>query len=126
MAKPILLLDFDGVCHSYTSGWRGATNIPDPPVEGMWEFLEVAVHHFEVHIFSSRSHQDGGIVAMVAWFLRHADSDSRRDIVRKVLHFPLGKSPAFITLDDRALCFTGKWPEMETLLHFRPWSKRRS
>ena len=29
MSKPILCLDFDGVLHSYTSGWRGA-RIPDP------------------------------------------------------------------------------------------------
>ena len=31
MPKPILCLDFDGVVHSYTSGWKGADVIPDPP-----------------------------------------------------------------------------------------------
>ena len=50
--KPILCLDFDGVCHSYISGWQGAGVIPDPPVDGMWEFLETAIGVFEVDIFS--------------------------------------------------------------------------
>ena len=61
MGKPILCLDFDGVLHSYTSGWRGATIIPAKPVPGAVEFLVKAVQHFDVQVFSSRSHQEGGI-----------------------------------------------------------------
>jgi len=38
MSKPILLIDFDGVIHSYTSGWQGAGVISDPPVEGAFDF----------------------------------------------------------------------------------------
>ncbi len=34
MTKPILCVDFDGVVHSYTSGWKGETVIPYPPVNG--------------------------------------------------------------------------------------------
>ena len=41
--KPILCMDFDGVIHSYESGWRGATIIPDVPVEGALEFLKAAI-----------------------------------------------------------------------------------
>ena len=36
-----ILLDFDGVIHSYTSGWKGAGVIPDPPVPGAIDFLRI-------------------------------------------------------------------------------------
>jgi len=124
--KPILCLDFDGVCHSYTSGWQGATVISDPPVPGMWRFLEAAVQAFQVHIYSSRSHEIGGTEAMRRWFRQHAASQYRRDIVEKWLLFPLEKPPAMVTLDDRALTFTGVWPTVEALLAFEPWTRHRS
>ena len=30
-----VVFDFDGVVHSYTSGWQGEDTIPDPPVPGI-------------------------------------------------------------------------------------------
>jgi hypothetical protein len=121
---PILCLDFDGVCHSYTSGWQGATVIPDPPVDGMWAFLEEAIHHFEVHIYSSRSHQEGGIAAMRQWFVDHGNSVDRQEIAKERLTFPTEKPPAFVTLDDRAVTFTGVWPSIDMLTAFKPWGRR--
>lgn len=53
MNKPILVLDFDGTCHSYMSGWQGADVVLDPPVDGFFEFIESASRHFSIHIFSS-------------------------------------------------------------------------
>jgi hypothetical protein len=116
--KPILCLDFDGVCHSYTSGWLGADVIPDPPVDGLKEFLEQALTVFDVHIFSSRSHQEGGIVAMVTWFWQHCGVEITEAIV-----FPTAKPPATVSIDDRALTFTGKWPTVESLQNFKTWQK---
>ncbi len=131
MNKPILCLDFDGVIHSYTSGWKGADVIPDPPVPGAIEFLLTALDHFTVVIYSSRSGQRGGIDAMVAWLKQHApdswDDDAYHDPTFRGLcniDFAGEKPAAFLTIDDRAICFDGTWPTIESLKEFKPWNKK--
>lgn len=127
---PILCLDWDGVIHSYVSGWKGAEVIPDPPVAGAIAFLYEAVKHFEVHIYSSRSHQAGGIEAMQTWLKRY-DTEYRIDWqvpasctpLLLSVQWPTEKPSAFVTIDDRALTFTGEWPDMESLRTFKPWNK---
>src|SRR5882672_9416305 len=110
MSKPILCLDFDGVIHSYQSGWKGADVIPDPPVPGAFDFIDRAREHFIVAIFSSRSHQVGGKAAMVAW-LRHWMAemwgDDRALSVIADLEFPDAKPAAKVSIDDRAITFDG-------------------
>ena len=127
MRKPILCLDFDGVVHSYTSGWRGADTIPDPPVPGALQFIAAAMEHFTVAIFSSRSHQPGGLEAMHRWlgywsvdptYGRPSDFDHG---AWGAIEWPLDKPPAFLTIDDRAITFSGEWPSMEMLKSFKPW-----
>jgi hypothetical protein len=62
--RPILCLDFDGVIHSYSSGWKGAHIIPDAPVDGVGLFLLKSVQHFRIAIYSSRSRSLRGRRAM--------------------------------------------------------------
>jgi hypothetical protein len=135
--KPILCLDWDGVIHSYSSGWKGADVIPDPPVPGALAFIEGAIEHFTVAIFSSRSNQPGGIHAMRE-YLRDAAMEyiakthglggvDRREVVddlMNALSWPTEKPPALVTIDDRAVQFTGTWPSYRELLDFQPWNKR--
>lgn len=135
MSKPILCLDFDGVLHSYASGWVAANFIPDPPVPGALEFLYSALDHFEICIFSSRSGQPGGIAAMRVW-LRYWVTKELTPIERanKIINqicsdkrsWPTTKPPAFLTIDARALTFDGNWNNFkpELLLAFKPWNKR--
>jgi hypothetical protein len=124
VAKPILCLDFDGVIHSYASGWKGADIIPDPPVAGAADFIVAAQKHFTIAVYSSRSGQAGGIDAMKRYvhkLIIDADHDgSAFDAVT----WPTEKPPAQITIDDRALTFMGVWPRMSELLVFQPWNKR--
>lgn len=137
MPKPILVLDFDGVLHSYASGWQGSTIISDPPTPGMVPFLRKAVDVFDVQILSSRTRYPGGIEAMQNWLEKEVleyydcryhmgsprDSDNAQAIISQI-KFPLHKPAAFLTIDDRAIAFTGKWPDIETLKGFQPWNKK--
>jgi hypothetical protein len=49
----------------------------------------------------------------------------RQDLCAR-LHFPVHKPPAMVTLDDRAITFTGTWPDMERLRTFQPWTRNTS
>lgn len=128
MSKPILCLDFDGVLHSYTSGWKGADTIPDPPVSGAIAFLRDAVKRFRVCIFSSRSSQSGGQQAMRQWLgywvLEERLSDDEDLAWASAIEWPTEKPPALVTIDDRAITFTGEWPSLDDIAAFRPWNKR--
>lgn len=133
-ANPIICVDFDGVIHSYVSGWKGADVIPDPPVEGAIDWL---VAHLPVPdalgmapeyigpepvIYSARSGQRGGIKAMQEWLVKHGlDEWYIRD---KILKFPKEKPPAFLTLDDRCICFSGRFPTTEEMVAFTSWQKK--
>lgn len=118
--KPILCLDFDGVLHSYISGWQGAEQVPDAPVEGAGPFLESAINVFDIYVFSSRSGQPGGISAMEEWCVAHFGP-----VITSRLSFPVRKPPALVTIDDRAIQFDGTWPDVTELKAFQPWNKRK-
>ncbi len=134
--KPLLALDFDGVLHSYDSGWQGADVVNDPPVPGAMEFVLSARKEFTLAVFSARSGQPGGIIAMQDWMHRHLLNEALilyRD--EKVAHIQVGKTmgkiqwptekpPAFVTIDDRAITFTGTFPDLDQLKAFRPWNKQ--
>ena len=119
MKAKLICLDFDGVIHSYATGWQGADQIPDPPVPGALDFLRrlVADDRFSVAIYSSRSGSMGARGAMRAWLRSHGLESE----VLAAISFPTSKPPAWVTIDDRAFTFTGQWPELETLASFRPW-----
>jgi hypothetical protein len=128
--KPILCLDFDGVIHSYASGWKGPDVIPDPPVAGAINFIRDALHHFRVAIYSSRSGQPGGIAAMQVWLGQHMHahgmSEAEQLKIAAAIEWPTEKPPAAVTIDDRALTFDGTWPSMIDLIDFQPWNKRQT
>ena len=122
--KPILCLDFDGVIHSYASGWKGADIIPDPPVDGAIDFISRALEHFRVAIYSSRSGQENGRYEMRKWLRRYWLEAGLPGDREQEIEWPTEKPAAFITIDDRALTFDGTWPEIEALKSFKPWNKK--
>lgn len=121
--KPILCLDFDGVIHSYKTGWKGESIISDPPVEGALEFMYDALHHFRVAIYSSRSSTPGGINAMQRWLEQYCREKWRAGWWLEV-EWPTHKPSAFVTIDDRAILFEGKFPPINQLLDFKSWVEK--
>ena len=117
----IVLVDFDAVVHLYRDGWKGPTNIYDEPVPGAFEFLADMVAHpqLDPQIYSARSRHEGGIDAMQRWM---TEKGCPSDVVC-ALAFPTEKPAAWLTIDDRAFCFQGKFPTAEFLLHYQPWNK---
>lgn len=128
MNKPILCLDFDGVIHSYTSGWKGADVISDPPVEGAISFMLQALNAgWDVVIYSSRSKDPHGVANMRRWLKEHAGGcwwETPAGPGLEDVRFEYQKPAAFLTIDDRALTFTGVWPDPKELFNFKPWNKK--
>ena len=118
MNKPILCLDFDGVIHSYERGWQSG-EIYGTPTEGFREWAERAYGSFRLVIYSSRSKDPEGIPAMTAWLEKYGINPARFEFAHE-------KPPAFLTIDDRALTFKGRWDEFdpESLREFKPWSAK--
>lgn len=125
--KPIICLDFDGVVHSYASGWKGARNIPDAPVDGALMFMLRALHEgYDVVIHSSRGRYWGGISAMRRWLKGHAGAlwyDTPAGVGLEDVRFTRWKPPALVTIDDRAIRFDGTFPEPKTAATMKPWNK---
>lgn len=110
--KPVLCLDFDGVLHQYSRGYHDST-IYDPPTEGALSFVHEARKSFNLIIFTARARTPQGRDDIGLWLIQHG--------------FPLlpvtcEKPPAFLTLDDRAMTFTGTWPKISELRKFKPWN----
>jgi hypothetical protein len=121
----VLCIDFDGVLNSYRSGWKGPTNIPDPPTNGYIEFIESVGSKFHLTVFSQRSLMPGGIEAMRDWLEGWLRRDRPDDwwIVFNRVHWATEKPVAFVTLDDRVMRFEGKWPELAELDQFKSWTE---
>lgn len=98
-----LCIDFDGVLHSYTSGWQGHNTIPDPPVEGAVE----ACYHlhnagWKLYVLSSRSKLE----PVQRWLAEHCFPPMTLTRVKPI---------AVAYIDDRAVRFEGNWPSVMRL-----------
>jgi hypothetical protein len=115
--KQTVILDFDGVIHSYTSGWKGAAVIPDGPTDGARDAIAKLREQYQVVVVSSRCHQPGGIEAIRAWLVQHG---IEVDAVSN------DKPPHIVTVDDRAFRFEGDWQAVIEGIPAAavPWNKK--
>ena len=112
--KKTVVFDFDGVIHSYISGWQGIDVIPDPPVIGIREAIaHIRNAGYEVVVVSTRCQSVEGIKAIWTWLgLNNIEVD-------KVVET---KPPAIVYIDDRAICFDGNACSLlDKINSFKPW-----
>lgn len=117
--RQTIVLDFDGVIHSYTSGWKGIEVIPDPPTNGAREAIEIMRQNYEVVVVSSRCSTEEGRQAVQNWLIHH------KILVDRIM---AEKPPHVVVVDDRAIRFEGNWADV--LLDIPkasiPWNKKTS
>lgn len=124
-----ITLDFDGVIHAYSSPWAGADVVSDGPVPG----AIVAIQNYQeagffVSVYSTRSHQYGGIAAMrqamYGWVLDHFSPDTiTANRVYTELEWPTELLPSVLYVNDNGFRFEGEFPSLEYLLNAKSWAK---
>lgn len=98
--RKMILIDFDGVLHSYKSGWTGPEYIADAPLPGAIDWLASLVRNklLDVRIFSARCNDPRGIIVMRHWLVMHGFPIPYLEY----LTFQPGKPKAHLIIDDRA------------------------
>lgn len=115
-----IAIDFDGVIHSYTSGWQGVEIIPDPPVPGAIEFVCECLGREGVEpvIYSTRAETPRGRYAIRTYLEAHGLPPE------SVFRVTAEKPKAIVYIDDRAWRFDGLFPYLPHVLNFKPWYRR--
>jgi len=130
--KPTICIDFDGVIHSYENGWQDGA-IYGEVVPGFFEWVERVRDQFNLVIYSSRSKDDAGVTAMGLWLHEKrnkwiAAGGQRNPVEQLTMEFAHEKPAAWLTIDDRAIRFTGDWNDSslsaEAMRAFKPWNAR--
>ena len=130
--KPTICVDFDGVIHSYERGWQNGV-IYGTVVPGFFEWVERVRDHVKIAIYSSRSKDEAGVVAMGMWLHEQRNAwikagGERHPTEPLELEFAYEKPAAWLTIDDRVVRFDGDWtaPELQpdAMLAFKPWMNR--
>lgn len=97
--KGRICFDFDGVIHSYVSGWHGNNVANDPPVPGIAEVIRKLYNEgWEIYVHSSRCATLAGLQTIQNYLNRYEIPYT--DITPY-------KPAAKIYVDDRAICFDG-------------------
>lgn len=143
MHRKTVVVDFDGTITMNKYPWVDARFIGDEPVPGALDFIKRILENpnYDLKIHSSRSHQRGGILAMLLWFkhwyIREYGWATGAGIANQLAkgynifsdddsdceYFPKHKPPGWVNLDDRTIQFTGLFPTFEEIDNFKPWNE---
>ena len=119
--KPCVCLDFDGVIHAYVK-WTGATDIPNPPVDGISDFMRTLKERgYDIAVCSSRASTCDGRFAIIQWLKKY-------DLHKYIWCVSETKPPAVAYVDDHGVPFAGDFgaalESIEDLKNNGNWIKR--
>lgn len=130
--KPTICIDFDGVIHSYEHGWRNG-EIYGTVTLGFFPWVMKMKDRFTLVIYSSRSKDIDMRGAMYRWLQEQLSAWQyvmRSTNEEATIHiddftFAHEKPSAFMSIDDRCICFDGDWSKItaESIFNFKPWNK---
>ena len=109
--KKSIYLDFDGVLAEYT-GWQDPEHT-GPPLESARHACHILARDFKLVCFTARENLE----PVERWLRAHGFPKMEVTSVKK---------PFALTIDDRALRFTGKWTDefLAEVKAFKPyWEK---
>lgn len=113
-----IAFDFDGVIHSYRSGWQGAEVIPDMPVYGIADVIRNLSKDYRIIVYTTRALTLAGKEA-VKRYLSNMLLESYIDDVTAE------KPPAVCYVDDRAITFDGNVHGLEERIRsFKSWTEK--
>ena len=110
MKKKDICIDFDGVLNNYT-GWQGEEHLASMR-EGCDVFLKELANDYRITIFTTRR-----IDLVEKWLINYNINEYVFNITDK-------KVPAYLYIDDRAICFRGNYTDIaEQIKSFQPYWK---
>lgn len=119
MGKTVVF-DFDGVIHSYSSGWQGADIANDLPVDGIKDALKsIKDAGYDIAVVSSRFSTSAGRSCVTSYLKKY-------DMLKYVDLMCSEKPPAIVYIDDRAICFDGNAKSLLSQIQsFKPWYQKQ-
>lgn len=118
--RPIVMLDLNGVVHTYSKGWQNTAPLYDPPTEGFKAWAEDVSDEFRIVVWPTHMNTPRDMMRIKLWLRKHGLNKLGLELV---VHPPRGLR---LKIDDRAVQFTGNWADFprDRLREFRTWSGR--
>ncbi len=123
MKQKTICIDFDGVIHDYSKGWQGEDVFSYMIANADTGTSTLKKNGWTIIIFTTREKTK----KLEKWL---HDNNISYDYINENPKQPehtSGKIIADVYLDDRGICFNGKWDSwlIREIIDFEPWQERQ-